>query len=68
MSLTDNRDGHYDDNGHWQRHKLCFVDCGVNCTCKPPGGMWVIPVKKDNKDEDKKMTTRNAQNESNNDS
>jgi len=61
-------DGYYDENGHWQRTKLCFVDCGANCTCKPPGGMWVIPVTKDNTDEDKEMTTRNAQSEENSDS
>jgi len=58
------RDGYYDDNGHWQRTKFCFAAC-VNCTCGPPGGMWVIPVKKN---EDKEMTTRNAQNEKNSDS
>lgn len=65
MSIIVGRDGYYDDNGHWQRTKLCTVPC-PNCTCKPPGGMWVIPVKK--KNEDNEMTTRNAQKESNNDS
>ena len=29
-------DGYYDDNGTWRRTKLCFVDCGENCTCKEP--------------------------------
>lgn len=40
------RDGYYDDKGHWHRTKLCTVPC-PNCTCTPPGGMWVIHVKKD---------------------
>ncbi len=65
MSLADTSDGYYDTNGHWVRTKLCFTDCGTRCTCRPPGGMWVIPTK-NNKDEDNEMTTRNAQNEENN--
>ena len=67
MSLYDKRDGYYDDNGHWQRTKLCLVDCGENCTCRPPGGMWVIPTNKA-EDEDNEMTTRNAQSDESNDS
>ncbi len=68
MSLTGNSDGYYDTNGHWVRTKLCFTDCGDRCTCRPPGGMWVIPTTKNNEDEDNEMTTRNAQNEESNDS
>ena len=33
-------DGYYDANGDWQRSKFCFVDCGSNCTCKPPNGIY----------------------------
>lgn len=29
-------DGFYDDDGHWQRTKFCFMHCGANCTCGPP--------------------------------
>lgn len=47
--LPRSRDGYYDDAGHWQRTKFCFVDCGDRCTCKPPLGAWSIeaPKKKD---------------------
>lgn len=38
-------DGYYDDTGHWHRNKLCFMDCGARCTCKPPGGLWFDPRK-----------------------
>lgn len=32
--------GHYDDNGSWQRTKFCFVSCGARCDCGPPGGLY----------------------------
>lgn len=31
--------GYYDDTGHWQRTKFCFVAC-VYCTCTPPGLLY----------------------------
>lgn len=34
------RDGYYDDNGHWQRLKRCFMSCGDRCTCMPPNGRY----------------------------
>jgi hypothetical protein len=37
-------DGYYDDNGEWQRTKYCFVSCGAQCTCGPPGGIWYSAV------------------------
>lgn len=68
MSLIDRRDGYYDEKGHWQRTKFCFLPCGASCTCGPPNGQWTIPVEKNNEDEDNQMTTRNAQSDENNDS
>jgi len=32
------RNGHYDDDGIWQRTKFCFVYCGERCDCGPPNG------------------------------
>ena len=40
MNLAPNFDGGYDENGHWQRTKFCFISCGKRCTCRPPFGMW----------------------------
>ena len=40
MSQYDRRDGFYDDRGHWQRTKFCFVYCGERCTCGPPMGVY----------------------------
>lgn len=37
-------DGYYDDTGHWQRTKFCFMDCGERCTCKPPLGTYYSPA------------------------
>lgn len=36
------RYGYYDDTGHWQRTKFCFVYCGARCNCGPPhpGGYY----------------------------
>ncbi len=36
--------GYYDDTGHWQRTKFCFVSCGARCTCGPPGGVYYNPL------------------------
>jgi hypothetical protein len=36
-------DGYYDEDGHWQRTKFCFTDCGENCTCSPPSGAFFKP-------------------------
>jgi hypothetical protein len=33
-------DGYYDETGHWQRTKFCFVSCGDRCTCRPPMGYY----------------------------
>lgn len=41
--------GHYDDTGHWQRTKYCFVDCGSRCNCRPPSGLWYDPAHDKNK-------------------
>jgi hypothetical protein len=30
--------GAYDEEGHWQRTKFCFMAC-PNCDCGPPGGL-----------------------------
>lgn len=37
------RYGYYDNNGHWQRTKFCFVSCGDRCDCGPPNGVYVLP-------------------------
>lgn len=37
-------DGGYDANGHWQRTKFCFFDCGDRCTCMPPMGVFQLPI------------------------
>jgi hypothetical protein len=34
------RNGHYDDQGRWQRTKFCFRSCGHRCDCGPPGNRW----------------------------
>lgn len=34
-------DGYYDENGRWQRTKLCNVQC-QNCTCNPPMGLYQL--------------------------
>jgi len=45
MSLfPDTSGGYYDDTGHWQRLKYCFVSCGAACTCMPPGGLDYNPL------------------------
>lgn len=31
--------GYYDETGHWQRTKFCFVAC-THCDCGPPGGLY----------------------------
>lgn len=36
--LPDHGGGYYDETGHWQRLKFCFVQC-AHCTCQPPGGL-----------------------------
>ena len=54
MSLTPVIHGGYDENGNWQRYKICFVSCGNRCTCMPPDGKFynaeydkrVSPMKK----------------------
>lgn len=38
--IGEHRDGYYDDSGHWQRTKFCFVACATGCTCGPPMGRW----------------------------
>ena len=40
MSMPTFPDGSYDDSGHWQRYKYCIIDCGSQCSCKPPFGVW----------------------------
>lgn len=34
-------DGYYDDDGQWQRLKLCNFPC-QNCTCQPPMGVYQL--------------------------
>lgn len=37
--------GYYDDTGHWQRTKFCFMYCGDGrCDCGPPNGEWYSPA------------------------
>ena len=43
--------GYYDESGHWQRTKFCFVHCGESCTCMPPFGWRIKTVKEEVKDE-----------------
>ncbi len=40
LPMFEHPDGHYDDEGMWQRAKFCFIDCGASCTCKPPSGQY----------------------------
>lgn len=40
----DRRDGHYESDGYWTRHKYCFIDCGERCTCRPPGDAIYSPA------------------------
>jgi hypothetical protein len=32
--------GYYDETGNWQQMKHCFMSCGANCDCQPPGGLY----------------------------
>lgn len=40
MDDTWSLNGYYDERGHWQRTKFCFMSCGHRCDCGPPGGLW----------------------------
>jgi hypothetical protein len=40
MSLIGHFNGYYDETGNWQRTKFCFMDCGHNCNCRPPGMLY----------------------------
>ncbi len=37
--------GHYDEQGYWQRDKYCFVYCGDRCDCGPPFGIYKKEIK-----------------------
>ena len=55
MTMIFNADGHYDDAGRWIRDKLCFMDCGSRCTCRPPNGIYSIAPKIDSFNVDDKV-------------
>lgn len=56
LPFTCRRDGHYDENGDWQREKYCFVSCEERCTCTPPNGIWHIDVTEKDDDENSEET------------
>lgn len=59
MSLfPDHSGGYYDDTGHWQRAKFCFVSCGARCNCMPPMGQDYNPLF--DKSKDKPDSTENG--------
>lgn len=45
--------GYYDDHGHWQEIKKCFMHCGDSCDCSPPHGLYYDPAKDKRKTEGK---------------
>jgi len=45
MSLFESLNGHYDEDGVWQRFKFCFVSCGDRCDCMPPNGIIFLEGK-----------------------
>jgi hypothetical protein len=47
--------GYYDETGHWQRTKFCFVSCGDHCDCGPPMGMYYNPAYDRNKEQEVKQ-------------
>jgi hypothetical protein len=53
--------GHYDENGRWQRTKFCLMSCGSACDCGPPHGIWYNPKYDLNKkDEQKDVGVENS--------
>lgn len=56
--------GYYDDTGHWQRTKFCFVSCGDRCTCSAPMGQYYSEAHDKRINHDKQLTDEGSANTS----
>ena len=61
MTFVPRQDGYYDDDDKWVRTKLCFVDCGDACTCRPPGGVFNRKAKLMDEDKNKNLVEKEAE-------